>query len=219
MRGLGQSTLEKVLSPTAAVGFFRSLWEKPIWKGVWPYRTRVRSWKHQWLLLCRWKIMGDCGSGGSNKIKKQNFAVFWKLMNPQECVWEIRYRIIIKTILQEKVKFIRALQFGLQIYSCASSYENSCSESSGGQGMGKLEKILAWNLTKVRSKKEVIDEARMSGATVHFCIAMDICHLKNAELETKHQKYEGRVVLRGDIVNNDSGFFQFSLNKVHQHLK
>ena len=31
-----------------------------------------------------------------------------------------------------------------------------------------LEKISAWNLTKVRSKKEVIDEARMSGATVHF---------------------------------------------------
>ena len=32
----------------------------------------------------------------------------------------------------------------------------------------KLEKISAWNLTKVRSKEKVIDEARMSGATVHF---------------------------------------------------
>ena len=35
---------------------------------------------------------------------RQNLRVFWKLMNPQECVWEIRYRIITKTILQEKVK-------------------------------------------------------------------------------------------------------------------
>ena len=34
----------------------------------------------------------------------------------------------------------------------------------------KLEKISAWNLTKVRSKKDVIDESRASGATVHFCI-------------------------------------------------
>ena len=51
------------------------------------------------------KIMKNCGSGASNKIKKQNLRVFWKLMNPQECVWEIRYRIIMKTILQEKVKF------------------------------------------------------------------------------------------------------------------
>ena len=59
----------------------------------------------------------------------------------------------------------------------------------------KLEKISAWNLTKVKSKKQVIDEARMSGATVHFGSLMDICHLKNAELEAKHQKYKGRVVL------------------------
>ena len=71
----------------------------------------------------------------------------------------------------------------------------------------KLEKISAWNLTKVRSKKQVIDEARMSGATVHFASSMDICHLKNAELETKHQKYKGRVVLRGDIVKDDSGSY------------
>ena len=71
----------------------------------------------------------------------------------------------------------------------------------------KLEKISAWNLTKVRSKKEVIDEARTSGATVHFASLMDICHLKNAELEAKHQKYKGRVVLRGDIVKDDSGSY------------
>ena len=33
-----------------------------------------------------------------------------------------------------------------------------------------LEKFSAWNLRKVRSKKEVIDEARTKGAKVHFCI-------------------------------------------------
>ena len=49
----------------------------------------------------------------------------------------------------------------------------------------KLENIPAWNLTKVRSKKEVIDEARTSGARVHFASLMDICHLKNEELEAK----------------------------------
>ena len=54
-----------------------------------------------------------------------------------------------------------------------------------------LEKFSAWNLTEVRSKKQVIDEARASGATVHFASLMDICHLKNDELEAKHQKYKG----------------------------
>ena len=71
----------------------------------------------------------------------------------------------------------------------------------------KLEKISAWNLTKVKSRKEVIEEARTSGATVHFASLMDICHLKNAELEAKHQKYKGRVVLRGDIVKDNSGSY------------
>ena len=54
----------------------------------------------------------------------------------------------------------------------------------------KLEKIPAWNLTKVRGKKEVIDEARTSGATVQLASLMDLCHLKNAELEAMHQKYK-----------------------------
>ena len=33
---------------------------------------------------------------------------------------------------------------------------------------------------------------------------MDICHLKNAELEAKHQKYKGRVVLRSDNISHFS---------------
>ena len=71
----------------------------------------------------------------------------------------------------------------------------------------KPDKIPAWDLTNVRSKSEVIDEARTKGAKVHFVSLMDICHLKNAELETKHEKYKGRVVLRGDIVKDDSGYY------------
>ena len=65
----------------------------------------------------------------------------------------------------------------------------------------------------------MIDEARTSGAKVHFASLMDICHLKNAELEAKHQKYKGRVVLRGDIVKTIQDLTQYSPNKDHQHLK
>ena len=34
---------------------------------------------------------------------------------------------------------------------------------------------------------------------------MDLCHLKILELKPQFQKYKGRVVLRGDIVIDDSG--------------
>ena len=70
--------------------------------------------------------------------------------------------------------------------------------------MEKLEKIQAWQLTKVRNKKEVIDEARNKGHTVHFASLMDLCHLKNSELEPQFRKYKGRVLLRDDIVKDDS---------------
>ena len=56
----------------------------------------------------------------------------------------------------------------------------------------KLEKIPAWQLTKVRNKKDVIDEARNKGRKVHFTSLMDLSHLKNSELEPQYHKYKGR---------------------------
>ena len=84
--------------------------------------------------------------------------------------------------------------------------------------MGKIEKIPAWDLTKVSSKSEVIDEARTKDAKVHFASLMDICHLKNAELETKHQK---KVELYSEVIlwKTIRGLMQYSLNNVHQHHK
>ena len=41
--------------------------------------------------------------------------------------------------------------------------------------------------------------------TYRFDTLMYICHIKNTDLEPKYQMYEGRIVLRGDILNDDSG--------------
>ena len=54
----------------------------------------------------------------------------------------------------------------------------------------KLEKISAWNLTKVSTKKEVIDEARTKGAKVHFASLMDIFHLKKCRVGGKAPKIQ-----------------------------
>ena len=62
----------------------------------------------------------------------------------------------------------------------------------------KLEKIPAWNLTKVTNKSEVIDEARTKGAKVHFASLIDVCHLKNAELETNTKNFE--VELYSEVI-------------------
>ena len=71
----------------------------------------------------------------------------------------------------------------------------------------KLETIPAWQLEQVKSKKEVIFEAQRDRKKVIFATLTDMCHLKKAELEPQLQKYKGRVVLRGDIVKDDSGAY------------
>ena len=130
---------------------------------------------------------------------KLDLRVFLKLMNLRESVWEIRYRIIIKTI------FAGPGENSLQHYNLVhklipmpQAMKIPAAKAAVDKEWEKLEKISAWNMTKVRSKKEVIDEPRTAGATVHFASFLDICHLKYAEWEEKHQKYKGRVVLRGD---------------------
>ena len=62
----------------------------------------------------------------------------------------------------------------------------------------KIEKLPACGIwTKWRAREN----------EVHFATMMDICHLKNAELQRKHQKYKGPVVFRGDIEKDDSGAY------------
>ena len=61
-------------------------------------------------------------------------------------------------------------------------------------------------MKKVKSKKEVIKEAQKNHNEVHCASLIDLCHLKNSELEPQFQKYKGRVVLRGDIAKDDSVF-------------
>ena len=92
------------------------------------------------------------------------------------------------------------------LFLCLKQWNIRCKASSG-ERMGKLEKIPAWQLTKVKNKSEVIADARNKGRTVHFSSLMDLCHLKNSELEPQFQKYKGRVVLRGVTVKDDSGSY------------
>ena len=69
----------------------------------------------------------------------------------------------------------------------------------------KFDKLPARRMTKVKGNREVIKEAQKEQRIVHFATLMDICHLQNAELEPTFQRYKGRVVLRSDMVKDDSG--------------
>ena len=153
------------------------------------------------------KIMKkNCGSGGSNRVKTKLACIL-------EADESTRMRME-ESLPKYHEDHIAKGENSLQHYNLVHKFipepqamKIPAATAAVDKQWEKLEKISAWNLTKVRSKKEVIDEARTKGATVHFASLMDICHLKNAELEAKHQKYKGQVVLRGDIVKDDSGSY------------
>ena len=173
-----------------------------------PSRMLVRNWKRQMLLLCFAKLWRRI-VGVMLPIKtRQNLRVIWTQVNLQDCVWENLNRLIMKTILREKGVN------SLQLYNLVHKYipmpqamQIPAAKSSSGQGMGNNGEFRRGTWQKSKVRREVIDQARTSGATVHFASLMDICHLKNAELEEQHQKYKGRVVLRGDSVKDDSGSY------------
>ena len=83
-----------------------------LWPELWrtrnssrPSRMLARNWKRQWLLLCLARQARK--ESMVRRVAKpmrsnQNLRVFWKPVNPQDCVWKNLYRIIMRTILQEK---------------------------------------------------------------------------------------------------------------------
>ena len=126
-----------------------------------------------------------------------NLRVSW---NPQECVWKNLYRKYHEDHIAGKGdNSLQHYKLVHKFIPMPQAMKIPAAKAAVDKEWEKHEKILAWDLTKVRSKSEVIDEARTKGIKVHFASLMDICHLKNAELETMHQKYKGRVVLRGTL--------------------
>ena len=104
---------------------------------------------------------------------------------------------------RKRRQYTAAFQFGTQIYSYASSYEDTRSKSSSGWRMGKI-----WKYSGVgpdKSQKQIWGDrwSKHEGRESSDGSLIDICHLKNA---TKRQKYKGRVELRVD--KDDSGFYE-----------
>ena len=115
-----------------------------------------------------------CGSGGSNKVKSKLACIL-------EAGESTRLRMgeSLPTHHEDHIagKGDNSLQQYILVHKfipMPQAMKIPTAKAAVDKEWEKLEKISAWNLTKVRSKKQVIDEARTSGATVHFASLMDI---------------------------------------------
>ena len=67
----------------------------------------------------------------------------------------------------------------------------------------------AFDFKSVRPRREVIAEAQETGKKKHFATVMDFGHENNSEMMLRDDQkvYKGRVVLRGDNVKEEDGFY------------
>ena len=139
----------------------------------------------------------NCGGGASNKIKSKLACVLEASESTRLRMGESLPNHHEDHIAGKGDNSLQHCNLVHKFVPMPQAMKIPAAKAAVDKALEKLEKISAWNLTKVRSTSEVIEEARTKGAKVHFASLMDTCHLKNAELEAKHQKYKGRVVLRG----------------------
>ena len=168
-----------------------------------PLGMQERNWKHQWLQLCLARLARKTTMEkpvARLMISSQNLRVSWKQVNPLDCVWKNLYRITMRTILQEKGTIHCNITIWFtNLFLCLKQQWMKDGRNSKRFRRGtkqESETNLTWLMMQGRRAQKFI-----------VASLMDICHLKNAELEAKHQKYKGRVVLQGNIVKHDSGAY------------
>ena len=139
-----------------------------------PSRMLARNWKRQWFPLCLARQVRHVSMGrpvANTMRSNQNLCASWKQVNPQDCEWENHCRLIMRTILQEKdtIQYSITIWF-TNLFLLPQAKKIPAAKAAVDEEWEKLEKVPAWNLAKVRSKKEVMDEARTKGAKSSFCL-------------------------------------------------
>ena len=95
----------------------------------------------------------------------QNLRVSWKLVNLQDCVWENRYQTHHEDHIAGKGNnSLQHFNLVLKFIPLLQAMKIPAAKAAVDKEWEKLEKIPAWDLTKVRSKNDVFDEARTKGA-------------------------------------------------------
>ena len=148
-------------------------------KGTKKRSSFQRNWSEEWWIQ-QDSINEACVHCGSSRIHKKAFGII-----SIERSWRSHCR--------QWFHFDEFLSFGAQIIPMLQVMKIPDAKEAVDKEWKRLETILAWKLGQVKSKEDVILEAEKEKRKVHTATLMDTCHLKNAELEPKCQRYKGRV--------------------------
>ena len=174
-------------------------------------------WKSQRHLLCsvkEWMAESTGRPVARMMITSHNWRVSSKQRNPRECVWKELHQEFMKTTLQEEwVILCNITIWYTNSLRCLKRWKYLKQKQQWTKNEKNLRKLRHGIWRKSETNLTWSTKQQKKHVKIHFPTLMDLCHLKNAELEKKHQKYKGRVVLRGDIVNDDSGSYAMFTEK------
>ena len=171
-----------------------------------PLGMLARNWKHQWLPLClarqAWRVsMGR--PVARLVISSLNLRVFWKPVNPRERVWKNLCRIIMKTILQEKVTIHCIITIWYTNFPMPQAMKIPAAKSTSELNIGKTWKFRrgTWQKSETNQRWSMKQGRRAQKFMLPHWWTSVIWRMPI------WRKYKGRVVLRGDIVKDDSGSY------------
>ena len=134
------------------------------------------------------------------RFQRQNMHASCKLMSPRDKVWNHLYRKITKITSQVKhtVQWPITMWF-TSLFRCFERRKFLMRKQQWTRNGRSSRRFRAWQLEKVKSKTDVVLETQKDKKKVHFDTLMDICHLKNAELESVDWVYSKTQILHSTI--------------------
>ena len=154
------------------------------------------------------------------KSKRQSMHVSWKFTNLRGSVWNRLYQNVMKITSKRKETSKGHHNLAHKPTPMPQAMEIPDAKAAVDKEWKKLQSSSpAWQVDKMRSKKEVILEAQEEKNSP-LCSVDGHLSSKKTKLEQKYPKYEGQVVLQNNFVKNDShDFVLFSQSKVPLHHK
>ena len=184
-----------------------------------PSRMLARNWKHRWLLLCLARQARRVSMErpvARPMISNQNLPVSWKPVNPQDCVRKNLPNYQEDHIAGKGDNSLQHYNLVHNFFLIAQAMKIPAAKAAVDKESEKLEKILAWDQTKFRSKSQVQGRRAQKFILPHWWTSV-IWKMLNWRQSTKNAKVElCTVVILWKMFLD---LMQYSLNKDHQHLK
>ena len=152
-------------------------------------------------------------------VSSLSLHVYWKPVNPQDCVWKNLFRNITRTISQEKETIhYRTTIWHTNLFLCLKPWRYP--QQKQRWVMEKIEKYSGVGQNK--SQKQIRGDrwSKDEGRKVHFCLTDG--HLSFAECRIGENTKNTKVELYSEVILWNMMMMdltQYSLNKDHQHLK